>query len=309
MAHSKKILSLVLIAFIFSKNSLASDLNQSSAQEALQSLAQKIQSVEKNQPDLLNKMKLAWNKKCQKKPDGCFIHESDVFADGKKDSILLFRGEPGIYSYPGTSNLWRSAATHTHFCSTPCLAPDVLKNTLAKLQELLTFDVIEMSRMTLSPVAFSLTENKWKLIETQSTQFVLADLQNPIRDIQKVGTLPQVAINQQHIDGTFLPIVDENGVQTKFDPYVSLSSNPAVAFKYATQNKPSGSASRLIVVAYHESQVKNVLHSDCRSWAKQAAELVNISECSSGEIYQSEYEYDAALQLDPESIRASLLLN
>lgn len=313
MAHFKTVFSLILMAFIFSKNSWAADLNQTSIQEAISNLAQEIRSVEKNQPDLLSKIKLTWNKKCQNKPDGCFIRESDIFVGGKKDYVLLFRGEPGIFPYPGTSNLWRSALTHNEFCNTPCLAPDLLKNSLAKLQELLTFDVIDLSRMALSPVAYSLSEHKWKSIvqsldEPQASQIVLTDLQKPVRDLQKVGTLPQVAINQQHIDGTYLPIVGENGTQTKFDPYVSLSSNPTVAFKYATQNKPSGSPSRLIIVAYPESQLKNVSHSDCRSWAQKAAEMINISECSSGEIYQNEYEYDAALQLDPESIRASLLL-
>jgi hypothetical protein len=252
-------------------------------------LQAKIKHLEASPDDFLENAMSAWKTKCQRRPKNlddlkvnCYLLESDVLPQGRKDQILIFRGEGQTYDQPLVSSSVRQAMKNAILCPAPCnnaKLSTVLNSQISKL----SFEQGDLKK----PFAFEEESQSWHFIPEDSSDEVVSN--KPVTGSKHIS--PVRLLKAKHSAGADLFYVDANKTLSLYDPYVSFSASPYVAIHF-TEKSEGDSNPRIFVASV---PLKNIDRSSKCSNFQKEKDLVPLSTCLPQDAlhFGAELEFDA----------------
>lgn len=283
--------------------------NKASLAQTKNQLAKRISELEMQDDQKLLRIRKIYKEKCkidyQISQKNCYLKISDLDPQyaGAEDRVLLFRGEPKIYPTSGLSKSLRSSTLCSDDCSLKKYVRILAKN-LSKLM---------ISKYDFLSDRYVFSEEQWWKVPSYfslkvgfSKSGLTAMTETPNADLQYYSTTELMAADHMASPMFYHADQKNSSVIQAYDPLVSYSISPEVAYSFSTFDTNENATGRVIMLAVPESKI--VWNFPCDKSLIQSFSfdrLYDIASCNVGhQDYIEELEVNAILVTQPNYIRS-----
>jgi hypothetical protein len=300
------------IALVVLGLSLPAAADSHFAQDDLNQMMAAIQRLDHTDNVRLSKYFALWDKHCAHRRDSlqpCFIKETDFDPqNGRKDYVLFFRGEGGIFPTPGVSMTARQIIAGDGFCGDGCSYAQLATLLEQRISAFSNYD-FDVYRNT--EIFFDIDQGTWKVSSLPQyvgvEKYHDGDLIDPANlpkapktaaDSSKYITAMGALVSSHVSAGGLVVIKGEN--KYPLDAMISLTASPRTAYLFSQQK------GRLLVVSVPKRKILTNEES-CTLHVLAHDEIIDTNVCTAWvDTYSDEIEYDAGIFLKANYVYDSL---